>query len=162
MKALLYSLAELLLLVSMVMVVWSDPAPISNWFGAASADEQLLSSSWSGDHEQFDDALTRGASVAARDSSGTTPLHYAAVSGDAVLALRLISMGADVNAANTGGRTPLIYAGMTDRAEVAEILLRHGAKPTDDALDAAIFSVADRTEGVLRRWREMLSENAEP
>ena len=162
MKTALYWLLELSLITVMVLVVGSNPAPMSSWFRTVSADDQLLSSSWAGDDEQFDDALRRGASVAACDASGSTPLHYAAASGDACLARRLIALGADVNAANRSGATPLVRAATNDHADLVGILLREGAEPSDDVLEAAVFAKAERAERVLRGWRETMTEDAGP
>jgi len=164
MKGVAYLLLELSLTVGIVMLVWSDPAPLSNWCPRDSVDEQLLASSWAGDDRQFDGALRRGASIAARDATGSTPLHYAASSGDAHLVRRLIALGAQVDAADNGGVTPLMHATTNDHAHVIEILLRQGAQPTDDALNAAIDTMAEHAERVLRAWRgemRMIAENGE-
>jgi hypothetical protein len=153
MKALVHALLELSLAAVIVAVVWADPAPISGWFAWASTDEELLSSAWAGDDEQFDDALRRGASHAARDGCGATPLHYAASSGDAHLVRRLIALGADVDVAIDGRLTPLVNAATNDHAEVIEILLRAGAQPSDEAVEAAAWVRAGRAARVLREWR---------
>jgi ankyrin repeat protein len=160
MKAMLCWAAELLVIAVIVAVVWSDPAPVSDWFEVVSPDEQLLPSSWAGDDEQFDDALRRGASIGARDSSGATPLHYAASSGHVDLVRRLIARGAEVDAANEGGVTPLGNAAINDHADVLESLLAEGARPTEDVLNA-VFAMAERTEPALRRWRATLAEGGE-
>jgi ankyrin repeat protein len=161
MKAVLHSLAEVALIVVMVAVVWSDPGRLAGWLSAVSAEEQLLSSSCVGDDAQFDDALRRGASVAACDTSGMTALHYAAASGDADLVRRLIALGADVDAPSNSGLTPLASAAIGDHPDVAQILLREGAAPTDDVVRAARYAMAERTERVLCRWRDKVAAEAE-
>jgi hypothetical protein len=66
--------------------------------------------------------------VHARDSSGCTPLHYAARSRGGDLAELLIARGADVNARSNAGDTPLHDAAGDDHAtNVARLLLAYGA-----------------------------------
>ena len=71
------------------------------------------------------DPPARGAS--ARDSAGNTPLHLAALRGDADALDRLLAAGADPNALNEAGATPLHYAVASERMVAA--LLARDAKP---------------------------------
>jgi ankyrin repeat protein len=153
MKAWSQAVLELSLLLALIAVVWADPAPVSSWCASVSADDQLLSSSWTGDDAIFDRALQRGASVAARDLCGSTPLHYAAASGHADLVRRLIARGADAHASNNAGHTPLMNAAMSDEADVMEVLLREGARPPHEAWDAEVLMAESRAKAVLRQWR---------
>ena len=153
MKRMLQALLEVGIVAAMVAIVWADPAPVTEWLGADERDEQLLCSAWCSDDERFEDALARGASVGASDYSGSTPLHYAAMSGNVHLVRRLIEMGAEVDAENEGKLTPLMNAVANDHADVVEILLREGAAATDDVLDLATRTGSVRAQAELRRQR---------
>lgn len=59
--------------------------------------------------------------------AGDTPLHRAALRGDADAVEALLAQGADVNALNAAGATPLHYGIVSERIVAA--LLSHGAKP---------------------------------
>lgn len=61
--------------------------------------------------------------VDARDGSGNTALHLAAVYGSPVIATRLIQAQATVNAVNQGGSTPLHFAAATGDYGIAKTLL---------------------------------------
>ena len=63
----------------------------------------------------------------ARDKSGATPLHQAALKGNLALASLLLQHGADVNARDGGGATPLHNAALSGRSELAALLLDKGA-----------------------------------
>lgn len=59
--------------------------------------------------------------------AGSTPLHRAALRGDAEAVAALIKSGADVNATNEAGATPLHYAAGSEG--VVDLLLKAGANP---------------------------------
>jgi ankyrin repeat protein len=70
--------------------------------------------------------------VQARESDGSTPLHYAAWKGHPEAAKLLLDAGAEVDAQNEGGHwggTPLHAAAHANQRAVAELLLAHGADP---------------------------------
>ncbi len=99
--------------------------------------------------------LAAGADIAARDSSGNTPLHRAAFSSSsrrsATAAVQvLLDAGADPEAQNRNGQTPLHEAG---DAEVAQILLLAGARvdAEDNDGNTALHSAyrADVVEALL-------------
>ncbi|MEO8427661.1 MAG: ankyrin repeat domain-containing protein [Verrucomicrobiota bacterium] len=69
----------------------------------------------------------REATVNARDASGNTPLHAAALRGDSATVAALLKSGAEVNATNHAGATPLLY-GAHNTAIVRDLLDR-GANP---------------------------------
>jgi len=58
---------------------------------------------------------------------GNTPLHRAALAGDAQGVQRLLATGADARATNDAGATPLHYGVASER--VVELLLQAGADP---------------------------------
>ena len=68
----------------------------------------------------------RSADVNVRDSTGQTPLHWAA-SGETNLAVTLIDFGADVNSCDVRGRTPLHIAVIHGSDVLAQVLIEHGA-----------------------------------
>jgi TPR repeat protein len=60
--------------------------------------------------------------------SHSTPLHGAALTGDAEIAMLLIEAGADENALDKNGSSPLAVAKSLGNEDVAKVLLGHGAK----------------------------------
>ena len=76
--------------------------------------------------------LEAGARVNARNSWGTTPLHWAAgYSGDPAIIGALLAAGAEVNARDEDGGTPLhLAAKWSDNPAVIEVLLASGADPS--------------------------------
>ncbi len=63
----------------------------------------------------------------ARNSNGSSPLHFAARGKDAGLIDFLIEKGAKIEAAEATGKTPLHIAAMTDSREAVASLLKNGA-----------------------------------
>jgi ankyrin repeat protein len=85
-----------------------------------------------------------------------TPLHLAALRGDAEEVERLLNSGADPNAKDVFGRTPLHYAAARNHKAAAELLLKHGADPNAEGgetpLDlAAKWCAVDAAELLLGR-----------
>jgi ankyrin repeat protein len=72
--------------------------------------------------------IEEGANVNARDYSGQTPLHFAAVYGRMASTELLIENGANVNAKDHNGDTPLAIAVKIGHKEVVKFLRKHGAK----------------------------------
>lgn len=68
------------------------------------------------------------------DGMGRTPLHYAAVDGDAVRVRQLLASGLPADAPDDNGWTPLHFAAQKNAADVAELLVKAGAAV--DARDA--------------------------
>jgi ankyrin repeat protein len=79
-------------------------------------------------------AIAQGGNVDALDREGRTPLFYAAMDGDSVIAAELIRQGANVNAQDKSLKTPLHFAANAYQPEVAELLSKNGANV--DAQDA--------------------------
>ncbi|MBC6407924.1 MAG: ankyrin repeat domain-containing protein [Rhodobacteraceae bacterium] len=73
--------------------------------------------------------LNAGSDPNARDSVGSTPLHWVALSGGAEVVMALSNAGADPNARNGSGQTPLHRAAFGGNLEVVMALLKAGAGP---------------------------------
>ena len=74
-----------------------------------------------------------------------TPLHEAAINGDAARIKSLLAEGADVNAKNDRGITPLHLAARHGRTEVAKILIDNGADiNARDVRGASPLGIAER------------------
>ncbi len=92
----------------------------------------------------------------AKDSSGWTPLHYAASRDNAQFAAMVLAAGADVNAKAGGGETPLHIAARTGKASALQALLVNGADISvqnergQTALDIAVeFKRADFIQALM-------------
>lgn len=99
---------------------------------AQRAGQVLLQATEAGDIMQMQALLAQGAEVNARNAHGWTPLHVAAAGGDPAVIALLLQHGADVHAQSHIGTTPLDNATTRrGRKAVIELLLAHGAKPSD-------------------------------
>jgi ankyrin repeat protein len=61
------------------------------------------------------------------DRMGRTPLHYAALDGDAERVRKLLASGLTSDAADDNGWTPLHFAAQSNAAAVTDLLLKAGA-----------------------------------
>jgi uncharacterized protein len=99
---------------------------------AQRAGQGLLQATEAGDIMQMQALLAQGAEVNARNAHGWTPLHVAAAGGDPAVIALLLQHGADVHAQSHIGTTPLDNATTRGgRQAVIDLLLAHGAKPSD-------------------------------
>lgn len=95
--------------------------------GAAVADAVLLAAAKEGDVTTALERLRQGADVSARDSTGTTALHWAVFNESVGLVRQLLDAGADPLAANSYGSTPLAEAAVTGNVAVLQALVDAGA-----------------------------------
>ena len=100
--------------------------------------------------------------VDARDGDGSTPLHYAAFSGDPDLVRFLIDKGAKVGSMDAKSKTPLHIAVMNDRREAAAALLERGAavEARDDYQRTALVLCA-RERGQASLGRVLIEAGAD-
>jgi ankyrin repeat protein len=107
---------------------------------------QLLDAIRRGDRAHVARLLRESPAVArAKGVGGTTPLMYAVLYGDAVLARRLLDLGADPNIRNDAGATALMWA--VDAPEAMRLLLARKADPTVRSQDgrSALLLAAGRS-----------------
>ena len=87
-----------------------------------------------------------GLDIDAKNISGKTALHGAALLGRTMWLEPLIENGADLNAKDDNGRTPLFLAVLKDKKEAAEILITKGANVNAESsngltpLDIAVYN----------------------
>ena len=89
----------------------------------------LCSARWAQDRRYLytSKLLDFGADVDAKDSSGATPLYYAAMTGSVATASLLLQSGADVKARTKGGGSPLGAAYLNGHMGIASLLESYGA-----------------------------------
>lgn len=95
----------------------------------AGAESRLSKAIQAGDQVTVDALLAEPSEVQARDTDGTTPLHWAVRADDLALSTRLVDAGADAGAANRYGVTPLSLAAVNGDAAMIAMLLDAGADP---------------------------------
>lgn len=95
--------------------------------------------------------------VKARDGSGYTALHHAAIGGHAEVVELLLSNEASIDTIGSRGETALLLAGSAGHLEVVRALLNSGADPNLAAADgktplhkAAMTGNADIVEALLK------------
>lgn len=118
---------------------------------ASHADGLLLAAAESGDTatalERLAQGLNEDMDVDARDSTGTTALHWAAYNASFELVERLLEAGADPNVENRYGSTPMAEAALSGNVAVLEALLGAGADvDSPNAEGQTALMIVARTE----------------
>ena len=108
--------------------------------------------------------IAGGADVKATSTTGTTPLMFAAQSGDTRTVTMLVEGGSEVNARETAmEQTPLMFAAAYNRVDVVKLLLARGADvtATSKVVDLSKLSSPEeesgRRAGRVRRRRKAAS-----
>jgi ankyrin repeat protein len=98
----------------------------------------------------------------ARDGDGMTPLHYAAMGGNADLINDFIDKGAKLELKSAEGETPLLLAALRDRRAAVDALLKRGAalEARDDYLRTALILCA-RERGQAATGRVLIEAGAD-
>ncbi len=97
--------------------------------------------------------LKAGANINARDEAGFTPLHDAALAGNASVVRSLLERGADINAGDRdSGATALYMAATMGREDVVMLLLEKGADPRKgpSAVHAAVSGGFDKIAAAIQ------------
>ena len=92
--------------------------------------------------------LTQGVEICAKDTSGLTPLHWAASENANKTARKTVAdTGSEINAKDNKGSTPLHWAAGNNTAEMAKLLLTQGAnvnEKDESWRDAAVLCTGRR------------------
>src|SRR3989338_3167952 len=89
----------------------------------------LMQAAEKGDTKESERLIATGADVNAKDVSGLSPLHMAAVNGHKDVVELLLAKGADVNAKDGNGLNPLHTAAVNGQKDIVELLIAKGADP---------------------------------
>jgi ankyrin repeat protein len=82
--------------------------------------------------------LEKGADIEAEDKDGNRAIHYVARYGGHHIGVMLLNAGTSVSKTNTFGVDPLEEASLSGNADVVRLLLEHGAKVSEAALQNAV------------------------
>lgn len=106
--------------------------------------------------------LGEGASIAARDRFGNTPLAIAARMGEDQVVAHLLSLGAERDRENLAGSTPLLRAVDANRRRSATLLLEARADPNKPNLRGLTPLLVAAFNGNDQLVRLMLEHGADP
>jgi hypothetical protein len=96
-------------------------------FGMDNPDKRLFDAAVSGNLDEAQISIKRGALIEAKDVSGTTPLIWAAWTGHEAVCRLLIANKASIEAKNNNGWTPLNRAAWNGNEAVCRLLIENKA-----------------------------------
>lgn len=116
----------------LVAMAFITPDPTTGKF--TKAQNFIVAAATRGDGVLLKDLIAKGADLNAYNAQDMTPLHVAALKGNARAVATLLDAGADINASSTSsGLTPLHMACYKGHYAVAKLLIARGA--LTDAVD---------------------------
>lgn len=126
-----------------------------------SLNDMLRMSAHTGNCDQVQAALIRGADVNSVDASGNTPLIETVLTGHTEVVQMLIACGANINQANVHGITPILVASSHGCTEMVQGLVRCGAdlNHTDEVGNTPLARAASL--GCLATVQVLLKANAD-
>jgi ankyrin repeat protein len=96
----------------------------------SSEEDSIWAAAAAGNLHAIRNQLGNQVSVDAKEASGLTPLHVAALFGQSEVAQLLLSSGANVSLTDGEGNTALHMAAFMGRTDIVRVLLNSGADPT--------------------------------
>ena len=129
---------------------------------AAGTDVRLIEAVKAGNVQGVRTLIAERVDVNARDTDGTTALHWA-VRDDAVdVAMSLIRAGAIPQVANRQGVTPLVLAATNGSAVAIEMLMKAGGDPNDAMPEGQTALMAAARTGKVDAVEALLRGGADP
>jgi ankyrin repeat protein len=128
----------------------------------AAGGERLLEAVKDGDQGAVHALLRQHVDVNARETDGTTALHWAARTDDIATVRALLAAGADVNATNRYGVTPLWVAATNGSAAVIAALLEADADPNAALLEGETALMTAARTGSPDSVQLLLEYGADP
>lgn len=98
------------------------------------------------------------------DRTGRSPLHYAALAGDAAAIRQLLASGLMVDAADENGWTPLHFAAQRNAPEATDLLLKGGAsvEARDSHGNTPLFTAVFNSRGYGEVVKLLRARGADP
>jgi ankyrin repeat protein len=129
---------------------------------AAGSAPSLTDAIKTGDRNAVRALLKQRVDVNARESDGTTALHWAARADDLETLRLLLRAGADAKAANRYGSTPLELAAVNGDASMIEALLQAGADPNTAMPEGETVLMTAARTGRPDALKVLLTHGADP
>ena len=122
-------------------------------------EQALYLAASEGLYELSEELIRNGSDVNKKwDDDGTTPLHAAAVAGNAKIVFLLINKGANVRTVDNFGYEPLHYAASEGHQEIINLLIAYGAK-TDVKNNSGLGPADLAHKGKYRRIAKQLLQH---